>query len=133
MEPGNAWRAGVDLVTPLLEIATGKRPPVQAPGRAGVATHQSLLAVLGAAQHHHNRRAVFAELASAARHDGFYQGSVEELTPLRRDPRTAMPVIAAALATLARPATWRWFSSEAVTNYALKPAGWREILLGRDG
>ncbi len=133
VEPGNAWRAGVDLVAALLEVAKGERRPVaQTPGRAGVATHQLLLAVLGAAQHGHTRRAVFAELASASRHHGFYQDSVEELTPIRRDLRTAVPVIAASFATLARPATWRWFSSEAVTNYALTPAGWREILDDRD-
>ncbi|MGO9506891.1 MAG: hypothetical protein ACLPXZ_05935 [Mycobacterium sp.] len=132
VEPGNAWRSGVDLVAALLEVARGKPPAVQPPGKAGIATHQLLLAVLGAAQHNHTRGAVFAELASAARHHGFYQDSVEELTPVRRDPRTAVPVIAASLATLASPGTWRWFSSGAVNNYALTPAGWREILHSRD-
>jgi hypothetical protein len=50
VERGNARRAGVDLVMPMLELAAGGRPPAQPPGRAGVATHQLLIAVLGAAQ-----------------------------------------------------------------------------------
>lgn len=130
VEPGNAWRAGVDLVAALLDVATGKPPAVQPPGRAGVATHQLLLAVLGAAQHEHTRRAVLAELASALRHRGSYEDSAEELTPLRNDLRTAFPVMAASLATLVWPGIWRWFSSGAVTSYALTPEGWHEILQG---
>jgi biotin carboxylase len=130
VEPGNAWRSGVDLVAAMLELATGKTAVVQLPGQAGVATHQLLLAVLGAAQHAHTRRAVFAELASASRHRGSYQDSVEELTPLHHDLRAAIPLVAASLATLARPGTWRWFSSGAVTSYALTLGGWREILRG---
>ena len=123
VEPGNAGRADVDLVTPMLDIALGRRPEVQAPGKADVATHQLLLAILGTAQHRHTRRAVAAELLAAARHRGTYRGSVEELTPLRGDPRTAIPVIAASLATLIRPATWQWFSSSAVTNYRAHTGG----------
>jgi hypothetical protein len=119
---------GVDLVAALLEVATGQRPAAQPPGPAGVATHQLLLAVLGAAQHRHTRRAVLAEQASASFHRGSYHGSVEELTPVRHDLRAALPVMAASVATLARPATWRWFSAGAVANYALTPAAWREIL-----
>jgi hypothetical protein len=130
VEPGNAWRAGVDLVTALLDVALGKPTVVQRPGRAGVATHQLLLAILGAAQHRHTRRAVSSELLSAARHRGSYRDSLEELTPLHRDLRTAFPVVAASLATLLSPATWRWFSSGAVTNYALTPAAWRSIAAG---
>jgi biotin carboxylase len=130
VEPANAWRAGVDLVTPMLDIARRKSPSVQHEGTAGVATHQLLLAVLGAAQHRHTRRAVGSEVVAAARHRGSYRDSVEELTPLSRDYRAAIPVSAATLATLVRPAAWRWFSSGAVTSYALTPASWRAIVDG---
>jgi biotin carboxylase len=128
VEPGNAWRAGVDLVGALLNVALGKPQSVQPPGRSGVATHQLLLALLGAAQQQNKRLSVLSELVSAYRQQGGYHGSTEELTPIRHDPRSAIPVVASALATLARPAAWRWFSSGAVSNYALTPAGWRAIL-----
>jgi hypothetical protein len=133
VEPGNAWRSGVDLVSALLNVACAKGAEpsgAQPPGRPGVATHQLILAVLGAAQHVGTRRAVLAELLSAGRRQGSYENSVEELTPLRHDLRTAVPVIAASSIAMARPASWKAFSSGAVANYALTPAAWREILAG---
>src|SRR5439155_25036612 len=61
VEPANAWRAGVDLVALMLDLARGAEPAVQPPGRPDVATHQLLLAVLGTAQRQETRRAVAAE------------------------------------------------------------------------
>jgi hypothetical protein len=131
VEPGNAWFAGVDLVTAMLDIACGKSPMIQPSGRSGVATHQLLLAVLGAAQHDRSRRAILSELAAARGRRNGYANSVEELTPLRRDLRAAIPVVAASLTTLGRPASWSIFSSGAVANYALTPQGWGDVLRGR--
>jgi hypothetical protein len=128
VEPGNAWRSGVDLVHPMLDIAREAEPGCQPPGRPGVSTHQLLLAVLGAAQHQGTRRAVLAELAASLAHCGLYQHSREELTPLTHDLRAAVPVVIAACGTLARPAAYRWFSSTAVTNYALSNTAWRKLL-----
>ncbi len=128
VEPGNARKAGVDLVTPMLELAAGGTPPVQRPGRAGVATHQLLIAVLGAAQQTGRRGAVLAELLAAARHRGAYRDSTEELTPLRGDLRAVTPLALAGVATLVRPASWRWFVADSVRNYALTPEGWRQLL-----
>src|SRR5262249_7350472 len=62
VEPGNAWRAGVDLVSPMLDVACGNTPLVQPPGRPGVKTHQLLLAILGAAQFSGRRSRVMDEL-----------------------------------------------------------------------
>ena len=112
VEPANVWRSGVDLVRALLiDVARDRPQTPQAPGREGVTTHQLLLAVLGAAQHRHTRRAVAWELLDAALHRDTYRASVEELTPLRRDPRTILPIAAASTATLIHPNTWRWFST----------------------
>jgi hypothetical protein len=134
VEPGNARRAGVDLVTPMLELALGGAPPDQAPGRADVSTHQLLLAVLGAAQHTGRRRAVVRELAAAAHHSGDYHASVEELTPVRGDLRAAIPLAAAVIAVMARPSTWRRFAAGSVRNYSLTPDGWRQLMaLSRGG
>jgi hypothetical protein len=132
VEPGNARRAGVDLVGALLEVALGRGPEAQPVGRAGVATHQLVLAVLGAAQFARGRRGVLRELTEAARHVGSYAGSVEELTPLHHDLRAVVPVVGAAVLTLLRPQTWRFFSSGAVESYALDPEGWDAILRARD-
>jgi len=130
VEPENAWRAGVDLVGAMLDVALGAPPCRQGDGRTGVRTHQLLLAVLGAAQHAGGRRGVAAELLAACRRSGPYAGSVEELTMARRDPLALVPLALASLATLIRPASWSWFASGSVDNYALTPAGWDQILTG---
>jgi hypothetical protein len=71
---------------------------------------------------------VLAELAGAITRRGSYRGSREELTPIAGDLRAAVPLVLAAVVTLARPSAWTWFSSGSVSNYALSPGGWREIL-----
>jgi hypothetical protein len=130
VEPGNGWRAGVDLVTPLLDLALTKTPFTQPSGKAGTATHQMLLAVGRAAQTGHPRRATFSEFVLAARHRKSYRDSAEELTPVHRDLPCAVFLGAAALVTAIRPTMWRTLSSRSVTNYALTPAAWRSIVSG---
>jgi hypothetical protein len=128
VEPANARRAGVDLVTPLLELAVGAAPRPQPPGRAGVRTHQLLLAVLGAAQHTGRRRPVLAEVLAAALRTGDYRGSAEELTPIRGDLRSATPLALALSALMIQPSAWQWFVGGSVRHYSLTPAGWRALL-----
>ncbi|HTT00138.1 MAG TPA: hypothetical protein VMI33_26350 [Streptosporangiaceae bacterium] len=128
VEPVNAWRAGVDLTGALLEVARGRRPAAQPPGRPGVATHQLLLAVLGAGADGRGRRGVAAEVLAALARTGSYRGSAEELTPAGRDPLAAVPVLAAAAGMLIRPALWHWLAGGGVAGYALTPAGWDRLL-----
>lgn len=128
VEPGNAWRAGVDLVAAMLAVSLD-RPVAGAPrgpGRPGVRTHQLLLAVLGAAERG-GRAGVARELAAAASRREPFAGSREELTPLRGDPLAALPVALATAATLARPAFGQSLSAAAVSGYAMSPAAWRAI------
>ena len=127
VEPGNAWRAGVDLVGALMKVSLGESVPAVPPPRPGIRTHQLLLAVLGAAQHGRGRRGVARELMLAAAHRGPYAGSAEELTPLRDDPVAGVPVAAAAIATLAKPSAHRLFTGGAVESYALTPQAWERI------
>lgn len=128
VEPANARRAGVDLVGPLLELALGGTPPAQPAGRAGVLTHQLLLAVLGAAQRTGRRGPVAAELLAAAGRAGAYRDSTEELTPLAGDPLASIPIAMAAVATLVQPAAWQWFVGGSVRNYSISPEGWRQLM-----
>jgi hypothetical protein len=130
VEPVNAARAGVNLTGALLEVATGRHPapaPSPDPGRAGTATHQLVLAVLGAAAHGRGRPGVAGELIRALRHTGLYVGSHEELTPLRGDPLSAVPLLRAAITTLIRPSSWAALASGSIANYALSPQGWEQI------
>jgi hypothetical protein len=128
VEPQNAYLSGVDLVGAMLELATGDSPTPQPEGQTGIATHQLLLAVLGAAQRGGDRRAILTELFDAARRINDYRDSTEELTPAAGDHATLIPLGLAATATLAEPKSWRWFASGSVSNYALRAEGWQQII-----
>jgi biotin carboxylase len=132
VEPMNAYLSGIDLVAAALDLAQEGHPTRQPAGRTGVRSHQLLLAVLGAAQRHESRTAVASELFRALAKRGEYAGSVEELTPISGDPMGAIPVIAAAAATLARPSLWRRFHAGAVGPYALTPDAWEQIVAAAD-
>ncbi len=135
VEPANALACGVDLAGALVEVARSGSARSRAPQPAavpGARTHQLLLAVLGAAQQG-GRRDVARELVHAVLHRGEYRGSREELTPGRGDPLAPLPVTAIALATLIRPATWRYFVGGSAGAYSLTPAAWRQIRQAADG
>jgi hypothetical protein len=112
----------------MLDIAGDKHAPEQPPGRAGVRTHQALIAILGAAEQSGKRRAVLRESLDAIFSRGAYLGSAEELTPLNGDPVAAVPVAVALAATLAHPPLWRKFHTGAVGPYAVTPEAWQRIL-----
>jgi hypothetical protein len=93
---------------------------------------QTLLAILGAAEQHGARGAVFREAFAAIFARGDYAGSVEELTPVAGDPVAAAPVVAALAASLIHPPLWRKFHAGAVGPYAVTPEAWDEILAAAD-
>jgi hypothetical protein len=126
VEPVNALASGVDLVRALVEVARSGPVQPQFGGRPGVRTHQLLLAMLGAAQHG-GRRDVARELRDAVLRRGDYQGSREELTPGGGDLLAGLPVAVAGLATLIRPAAWRYFTSGSTSAYSLTPDAWRQL------
>jgi hypothetical protein len=133
VEPVNAALSGVDLVGTLVEVAksgTGIRQPS---GTPGVRTHQALVALLGVAAQTGRRRDIVRELLHAVTRSGTYRHSAEELTPARwagagADSLTVLPVAAQTLATLVRPAAWRYFADGATSAYSLTPAAWRTLL-----
>ncbi|HKM61549.1 MAG TPA: hypothetical protein VJY39_03575 [Acidisphaera sp.] len=128
VEPMNAYYSGVDLVSVMLDLGRARHPPAQPPGKPGIRSRQTLLAILGAAQHAGRRSAIAREIVAAVCARGGYRAAVEELTPLHRDPLAAVPAVAAALLTLLRPSFWRLFHSGAVGSYALTPDAWETIV-----
>ena len=128
VEPANALAAGVDLVAAMLDVAGDAPSQQRSAGSAGARTRQTLLAILGAAEHHGTRGAVLREAFEASFARGDYAGSVEELTPIAGDPVAAVPVVAAFVASLIHPPLWRKFHAGAVGPYAVTPEAWDKIL-----
>ena len=83
VEPVNAQLSGVDLTGALVEVARSGTARPQAAGHPGVPTHQTLLAILGAAARSGRRRDVAREVGHVLARGGPYRHSTEELTPVR--------------------------------------------------
>jgi predicted ATP-grasp superfamily ATP-dependent carboligase len=103
VEPMSAHLAGLDLVDLLLRVSQGKTPEPAPDSGEGVRTHLALQALLGCAARDGTRHGIFRECMRVAARRGPYAGSVEELTPVRRDWISAMPLAMTALALLANP------------------------------
>ncbi len=103
VEPMRAYLAGVDLVGLLLKVSLGETPQAVADGRAGVRTHLAMQALLGCASRGGTRREVFGECWRLFTGIGPYADSTEELTPVRLDWLSAVPLSMLAMALLAAP------------------------------
>ncbi|WP_246701126.1 ATP-grasp domain-containing protein [Rhodopseudomonas sp. BR0C11] len=119
VEPMSAQLAGLDLVDLLLRLSLGEHPPVAAPPRDGVRSHLGMQVLLGCALGGGTRRDVMREGARLLLRQPPYAGSAEELTPVREDWCSAVPLVATALILLAQP-------SRAA---ALAAKGWGDHLL----
>ena len=103
VEPFNAFRAGVDLVGLLLRISQGETPAAVPDGRADVRTHLAMQALLGCGARGGTRRDIIRECWRLLRSRGPYTGSEEELTPVRLDWISTVPLTMTAALLLAAP------------------------------
>ena len=103
VEPMNAYRAGTDLVELLLRVSLGETPEALPESREGVRTHLGMQALLGCASRGGTRRDVIREGWQLMREIGPYADSTEELTPVRLDRISAVPLAMTAMLLLASP------------------------------
>jgi hypothetical protein len=122
VEPMSAYRTQVDLIDLLLRVSLGEIPEPIAEGPESVRTHLAMQALLGCAAREGTRREILRESVRLFAGRGRYRGSVEELTPVRRDWASAMPLAMIALALLAEP---QWATT-------LSNKGWGAHLLGAE-
>jgi predicted ATP-grasp superfamily ATP-dependent carboligase len=103
VEPMNAYLAGVDLVGLLLRVSQGEVPAALPESRAGVRTHLAMQVLLGCASRGGTRRDIMRECWRLLTGGGPYADGVEELTPVRLDWISAVPLAMTAIALLIAP------------------------------
>ncbi|MGY4155957.1 putative ATP-grasp superfamily ATP-dependent carboligase [Bradyrhizobium sp. USDA 4461] len=103
VEPVNAYRSGTDLVDLLLRVSLDEAPTPLAESRAGVRTHLAMQALLGSASRDGTRRDLIRECGRIAAGGGLYRASTEELTPVRLDWLSAVPLAMTTALLLASP------------------------------
>jgi hypothetical protein len=122
VEPFSASLAGVDLLGLLLRVSQGETPPPASESRIGVLSHLAMQALLGCALRGGSRGAIVRECALLAGARPPYAGSVEELTPLRLDWISTVPLAVTASILLASPGLAAKLASK----------GWGDHLLDAD-
>lgn len=103
VEPMNAFRAGLDLAGLLLRVSQGETPAALPESRNGVLTHLAMQALLGCGSRGGTRRDIIRECWCLFSSRGPYAGSTEELTPVRLDWISAVPLAMTVLLLLASP------------------------------
>ena len=119
VEPMNALLSGVDLAGALLEVSLGRSPPRQAEGNACVLTRLGMMGLMDAASRRGLRRDVAREIILLARGGGRYRGAIEELTPVKADPKCAIPLCAVATRLLLSPSASARMTGETIRSYSL--------------
>jgi hypothetical protein len=122
VEPMSAYLAGVDLIGLLLKVSLGETPSAADDSRAGVRTHLAIQALLGCALRTGSRRDIIGECWRLLSGSGPYADSTEELTPMRLDWISLVPLAMITIALLVSP-------KRAVT---LARGGWGAHLLDVD-
>jgi predicted ATP-grasp superfamily ATP-dependent carboligase len=103
VEPMSAYLAGTDLVGLLLQLSRGEAPAALPESRRRVRTHLAMQALLGCASRGGNRRGLLRECWRLATAAELYADSTEELTPMRLDWISAVPLSITATLLLASP------------------------------
>jgi predicted ATP-grasp superfamily ATP-dependent carboligase len=103
VEPMSAMLAGLDLTDLLVRISTGETVQSASHGRPATRTHLAMQALLGTALRTNARGELIRQLWLLATGRGEYAGSTEELTPVRLDWISAVPLAMTALFLLASP------------------------------
>lgn len=122
VEPMAGYLAGIDLVDLLLQVSLGTAPEAAAESREGVRTHLAMQALLGCAGRDGTRRDLIRECWRLATGGAPYAGSTEELTPLKSDWVSVVPLAMMAVALLIAPG---WEAH-------LAQRGWGAHLLDRE-
>jgi predicted ATP-grasp superfamily ATP-dependent carboligase len=127
VEPMSAFLAGLDLTDILLRVSRGERVSNAASSRPGVRTHSALQVLLGCAIRERSRVSLLQQCWLLLTHRGDYRESREELTPVRWDWLSAIPLIAAALGLLVRPAAASYLVRKGWGAHLLDPESIRKI------
>lgn len=115
----NATLSGMNLANVLVKVAGGEQIAGCAVGKAGICTHSALTSILHAALQSGSRTKVIAEIVNAVLNRGLYSRSSEELTRLREDPPSILPLLVLCLRLFCNPRIGEGLVRRSVAKYGL--------------
>lgn len=128
VEPGNAAASGVNIPELQVRLTLGQELPGSAcVGRPGVRTHGTIALLLGSASRGGSRRSLLGNIRDAVVRRGLYADSIEQLTPVLRDPPSLAPAGFVAARLLVSPGQAAGITETAVVNYSIGPRTLAEV------
>jgi hypothetical protein len=123
VEPMNAVLSGINLADILVRLSLGEsfNDAGVRVGEPGVRSHSLLATLLGLAAANASRSRIAGEVVRAVAGRGVYSGSREDLTPLRSDPPSLLPLAVVIVGLLFNPAIANRLSAHTVADYSLTP------------
>lgn len=124
VEPMNATLSGVNLADLTVRMALGETGvPGRTPGeRPGIRSHSLIALLLGVADHSGSRWELLRTIFQDIRGHGIFAGSREDLTPVRTDPPSLLPLAVVTGQLLLRPRAAHHIATGAVSAYSLTAA-----------
>ena len=127
VEPMNALWAGLDLTKLLIEISRGAVIATSSESRPGIRTHLAIQALLGCALRTQSRLALLREWRILSSRTGRYAGSREELTPVRLDWLSIVPLVMTLLFLVVNPGLAHALPRRGWGSHLLSPQSIRKI------
>jgi len=134
VEPMNATLSGVNLADLTVRVALGEVGSASETlrGHFGIRSHSLLAILLGIADHSGSRRELLRAIREDVQGRGIFAQSREDLTPVRIDPPSLIPLGMVAGQLLLNPSTAYPISTGTVNAYSLTAAA-IETIISLDG
>lgn len=127
VEPVNAYLSGIDLPDLLVRISLGEKPADVADGREGVFSHMAIQGLLRTALRDGSRAALLAEGWRLSTCRPPYRDSQEELTPVRLDWKSSLPLALVATRLFVSPGSSVALTRNTARSHQLNPVSIRVI------
>jgi predicted ATP-grasp superfamily ATP-dependent carboligase len=121
VEPMNATLSSVNLADLTVQVALGEAVASSNTqlGRPGIRSHSLLAILVGIADHSGSRRELLRTIAQGIQKRGLFAGSREDLTPVRTDFPSIIPLGIVTGQLLLRPGNAHHIATGAVNAYSL--------------
>jgi carbamoylphosphate synthase large subunit len=122
VEPMNATFSGLNLADLTVRVALGEVGDDMRRGQSGIRSHSLLAILLGIADHGASRLEVLRTIVEDMRGRGVFAESKEDLTPLRVDLPSLIPLCVVSSQLLLDPRAAHHISTHAINAYSLSTA-----------
>jgi hypothetical protein len=121
-EPMNAVVNGINLADLQVQLSLNRDIQPLSPMNTAFKSHNTIQALMGAANHRHSRRDVLREMYRVLFQKNIYKDSQEGMTPIRQDIPSILPLALVFADLLLNPTREQQLAHKTIANYSLGSA-----------